>query len=437
MSPALGRMHLLVAKNLQILRSAYKVATKYARGKLPATAIAEPTAQPAYARVARQPIHPAAYLKQNRRWFSVQARLPSFARAFGTTAEVTPGPSYASSSVGRAISQSSGRAPFATTLRPNLTGGAFPRSAGGYGLGAGRVGAKRYFSHTPEAPAQVINNVSQAMRAFMLGGQKIQYDGMDRRIGEKRFKSVSALQEKAQQKMNGIPRATPGSFIDFNVNPTITALAPSTMSAIAGYQPAQSTSLETLHTEGLLDILTVDFSRALKELTLVMADLQSLSSLGDMPISYEQNRLRVHFPGVDPETVESIAAELEIKRGVVGQDPDFDTFVGTEIALLFPFAPSQGSSEPSLYDFADQPAIQVEEDGFSSPTTLSDTGLGYDDLDYVSAGSEEFETVASRSYAFDSSSASRSPGRSDQQPLEYQDFEGIYRFIEFCDNAAR
>ena len=43
---------------------------------------------------------------------------------------------------GRAISQFAGRAPFASTLRPNLTGGALPRTAGGYGLGSGRIGGK-------------------------------------------------------------------------------------------------------------------------------------------------------------------------------------------------------------------------------------------------------------------------------------------------------
>lgn len=64
---------------------------------------------------------------------------------------------FPSSATARAVGRLTSRAPFASTLRPNLTGGAFPRTAGGYSLGGGRAGGARYFSHTPTAPAQVIN----------------------------------------------------------------------------------------------------------------------------------------------------------------------------------------------------------------------------------------------------------------------------------------
>jgi len=277
------------------------------------------------------------------------------------------------------------------------------------------------------------------MRAFMLGGKKFHYDGTDPRTGEKRFKAVSAMTDKATKKMNAVPRATPGSFMDFNINPTITALAPMTMSSVAGYK--SENNMDTLHSEGLLDILSVDFTRALHELALIMSDLKSCSALGDLPISYQHNRLRVHFPGVDPETVESLAAELGIKRGVVGQDSDFEDFVGAEIALLFPFAPSDGGSVRSLHDlplYARRESPMMDMDDLSNPTTLSDTGMAYEDMEAFSSGSEDFETIASRSYAFNSSprSASREP-RGSEAPFEYQDFEGIYRFIELCDNARR
>jgi len=398
----------------------------------------EPTFQPAYARIPRQPIHPAAFLKQARRWISTNGA--DSLRTFGTStsqgASQTTRASYASSRIGLAISQSSGRTPFASTLRPNLTGGAIPRTQGGYTLGGGR----RYFSHSPAPAAEVIQNVSQAMRAFMLGGKQFHYDGIDSTTGEKRFKTVTVLQDKATRKLNKIPRATPGSFIDFNVNPTITAMAPMTLSAVAGFESAKENGMDTLHSEGLLDILSIDFSRALQELALIMADLRSLGSLGDLPISYQHNRLRVHFPGVDPETVESLAAELSIKRGVVGQDEEFDDFVGTEIALLFPFSSSTAPSTSSLHALYGQPAQPVQWDSYSSPTTLSDTGLGYDDLEELSMPSNEYETlsetIGSESLAFDSSSP-QSASRHEQTPFEYQDFEGIYRFIDLCDNARR
>jgi len=166
-----------------------------------------------------------------------------------------------------------------------------------------------------------------------MGGKKIHYDGTDAKTGEKRFRAVTELQHKTTRKITAVPKATPGSFIDFQVNPTITALTP--LRTITGFQPAND-KMDTLQTEGLLDILTVDFSRALKELVIILADLKAISTLGDLPISYQDSHLRVHFPGCDPETVERLAAELGVRRGVVGQDDDFDAFVGTEIALLFP-----------------------------------------------------------------------------------------------------
>jgi len=430
----------MVAKNLKVLRFAIKAASNFAKGRIPILSGAEPVLQPVYVSVPNT-LPRAAFFKQSRRWLSTKS-FAETVRQFGTTsAKAFSGGTksrYASSRIGQAIRQSTGHAPFASTLRPNLTGGAFSRSAGGYGLGSGRLGGQRYFSHTPQAPAQVINDVSQAMRAFMLGGKKLHYDGMDPGTGEKRFKTVSSLQDKATMKMINVPRATSGSFIDFNINPTVTALAPMTMSAVPGYKPANS--MDTLHSEGLLDILSIDFTRALHELALIMSDLRSCSALGDLPISYQHNRLRVHFPGVDPETVESLAAELGIKRGVIGQDSDFDSFVGAEIALLFPFAPSDGGSVRSLNDlplYSPRESPMQEMDALSSPTTLSDTGLAYEDMEAFSSGSEDFETIPSRSYAFESSPRSVSRDRRNETPFEYQDFEGIYRFIELCDNARQ
>ncbi|GKT89687.1 casein kinase II beta 2 subunit [Colletotrichum tofieldiae] len=132
--------------------------------------------------------------------------------------------SFPSSNTARRVGQSTGRAPFASTLRPNLTGGAIARTQGGYTLGGG--GGARYFSHTPAAPAQVIQNVSVAMRAFCLSGQKVRYDGLNGR-GDKRYRAVSELEQAAYVKMmSASARGNPGSFIDFHISPTVTALSP-------------------------------------------------------------------------------------------------------------------------------------------------------------------------------------------------------------------
>jgi hypothetical protein len=314
-------------------------------------------------------------------------------------------------------------------------------------LGSGRVGGARYFSHTPQAPAQVIQNVSQAVRAFYVGGKKAQYDGMDPRTGEKRFKAVSELHDKATKTMTSVPKASPGAFIDFSINPTITALTP--LSAVTGFS-ASSHKMEGLQTEGLMDVLTVDFSRALKELTGILGDLKKLTKLGDIPITYQNSNLRVHFPGCDAETVEKLADELGVHRGIIGQDPGFDAFVGTEIALLFPFAPSKTGSEASFYEKSvvnrtvrsntGYAPTKLEEDNYTSPdfSVLSDAGI---DFEYIADGSNPWLSSPSGYESMHSSeifdSGQRESAANHHSPLEYQGIEGIYRFIEQCDNARR
>jgi hypothetical protein len=346
------------------------------------------------------------------------------------------------SNIGDAVIRQTGRAPFASTLRPNLTGGTLGRTAGGYGWGSGRAGGARHFSHGPAAPAQVINNVSQAVRAFLVGGQKAQFDGVNPQTGEKRFKTVSALQDKVNRTLNKAPKATPGSYVSFNINPTITALSP--LSAVKGFA-SFAQEKESLNQDGLLDVLSVDFSRAVKELAAVLKDLQRLSSLGDLPISYEASTLKIHFPGCDAETVEKICNELNIQRGSIFQDEDFDSFVGTDIALLFPFAPTRSPSECSFYE-KDVSGRQypIEWGHMMTPSTISS------DLDAYSTHSEDgmdFEDLIEEGNPWLSSSSPSGYGSlhaSDAEeeldmhtPLEYQGFEGIYRFMEQCEARPR
>lgn len=411
---------------------AVQSAKKYAPQKVPAGFTSQQHV-PAFARASpSQPIHPSAVLRQSKRWASTHSRLVHAIRYFSTAGGSPAGSGRLASNVASSIRRTTGRVPFATTLRPSLTGGALPRSAGGYSLGSGSVKGARYFSHTPEAPAQVIQSVSQAIRAFANAGLKAQYCGTDRRTGEKRWKTVSELQDKATKKMNSVPKATPGSFIDFSINPTITALTP--LSSVAGYK-ASNMSMQTLHTEGLLGILSTDFSRAVNELKLIEADVKALGSLGDLPMSLQSSRLRVHFPGCDADTVERLAEELNLQRGVVGQDAEFDDYVGTEIALLYPFAPSDTSPHPSpILGYSQQ---QSPEDRYSSPTTLSNTSIACDDFENMSdswSSPSAYDAVQSNGLR---DSEVRSRGFDRQAPFEYQDFEGIYRFIELCDNSRR
>ncbi|KAJ9668548.1 hypothetical protein H2201_001190 [Coniosporium apollinis] len=452
MTGSARHLHKLVAKNVKLFRLAWQKTSRLIQNKLPSSL--RPTQaelQPVYARNApKHPLHRIAYLKQSKgRWYTTHSTINAAVRRYTSGAAKAAKydrSSFPKSTIGNAVNSLSGRAPFATTLRPNLTGGTLNRTAGGYALGSGRVGGARYFSHTPAAPAQVVHNVSQAVRAFLISGQKAQFDGVNPHTGEKRYRSVTALQKEVGRKMNSLPKATPGSFIEFNINPTITALTP--LSAVAGYTPVAQ---ESLNSEGLLDVLSIDFSRSLKDLAAILNDLKRLSDLGDLPITYLASSLRVHFPGCDADTVERLCDELGVRRGLVRQDEDFDAFAGTEIALLFPFAPSKTVSE---CEFFEKPVegrviqheridwrnmLSPEDESVASVeySTLSDDGLAVDELcednPWISSPSG-YESV--RSSEFEESVPSRE-AQDYHSPLEYQGFEGIYRFIEQCDAARR
>ena len=306
-------------------RAAWRHAAKLIQDQLPASA--RPTQaqlQPILARNApRHPLHRIAFLKQSKgRWYSTHSTITATVRRFTTAASRVAKLDKASlpkSRTADAVARHTGRAPFASTLRPNLTGGTLGRTAGGYAWGSGRTGGARYFSHGPVAPAQVVSNVSQAVRAFLLSGQKAQFDGIDPRTGEKCFKGVSALRDQVNRTVGKVPKATPGSYIAFNIHPTITALTP--LKTIKGFG-SFAQEKQSLNQEGLLDLLSVDFSRAVKELATVLGDLQRLSALGDLPMTYESATLRVHFPGCDAQTVEKICNEFGVRCGVIHQDEE-------------------------------------------------------------------------------------------------------------------
>lgn len=400
-----------------------------------------------------QPLHPIAFLRQSKRWISNRS-FDSGARQFSTKSGSRSGTARFSrvdlpkSRVGDAVRAHTGRAPFASTLRPNLTGGTLGRTAGGYGVGAGRAGV-RHFSHSPAAPAQVVQNVSQAVRAFFISGKKAHFDGIDPHTGEKRWKAVSVLEDEVTRKTSALPKATPGSYIDFAINPTITAFSP--LNNVAGFH-ADTNNTNSLATEGLIDVLSTDFARAAKDYKLVLKDLQRLSTLGDLPMTYHTTVLRVHFPGCDAESVENLCDELGVQRGVVHQDEDFDTFVGTEIALLFPFAPSKAVSELSLFEEPIVPAEPVyngEQILWQNMLSPSQRSLESEHFSTISASGIDFDDlgVESNPWAVSSPSGYSSLRSSDLEqdyerpdpdsPLEYQGFEGVYRFMGHYEPALQ
>jgi hypothetical protein len=399
----------------------------------------------------RQPIHRIAAIRQKQsRWYSTRNAINNTVRHFSSTTLGATKPtrsSYHSSRVGQAVNRLTSRAPFASTLRPNLTGGTLSRSAGGYGTGAGRVGGARYFSHTPAAPAQVVNNVSQAVRAFWLSGQKAQFDGINPR-GEKRYRAVTALQEETGRKIRTARPWTPGSYLDFKVTPTITALGP--LSNIPRTQ-FDDQSQSSLNCEGLLDILSVDFARALKDLAAIMNDLKRLSSLGDLPISLPNpSTLRVRFPGCDADTVECLCQELGIRRGLVYQDADFDSYNGTEMALLFPFASSKAPSDVTFSPNACLTKPQGEQlewaemiSARQSPrcSTRSITSHDFEEIENAETNpwgrSPSDYSSLHASDEGDVAGYFQAQPESPHQASEYEGLEGVYKFLEECDRAKR
>ena len=428
-------------------RAAWKHAAKLVQKQLPESARpADAVLQPILARNApKHPLHRIAYLKQSKgRWYTTHSQISAAVRRFTTFASRNSGVKYEKASfpksrIGGIVTAQAGRAPFASTLRPNLTGGTLGRTSGGYAWGSGRTGGARYFSHGPAAPAQVINNVSQAVRAFLVGGNKAQFDGVNPHNGEKRFKTVSALQDQVNRTLNKVPKTTPGSYISFDINPTVTALTP--LKAVKGFA-SFAQEKETLNSNGLLDVLSVDFSRAVKELAAVLKDLQRLAQLGDLPITYENSKLKVHFPGCDAQSVETICNDFEVTRGTVREDEGFDSFVGTDIALMFPFAPSQTPSECSFYEkpVESRQHVQANIDwtNMLSPSVTDTEGYSihseqsYDPLDDV-VTENPWLSVSSPS-GYDSLHTSEADDMDMDIPLEYQGVEGMYRFIAHCES---
>lgn len=385
----------------------------------------------------RQPIHPTALLKQQKRgarWFS-STRAQGFNNAVrrflsSDASSASPGRfdrfKLPASNTSRRVAQFSGRAPFANALRPNLTGGALPRSAGGYGIGGGA----RYFSHTPAAPAQVVQNVSQAMRAFFLSGQKLRYDGLDQN-NRKQYRAVSSIEDAALNKMKAFPHTAPGAFLDFQLSSTVRALE--SASAAACVSSSATGSLETmkdmatLNSDGLMKDLSADFGRALQHLTGCYADLRRLAVLGDLPIEMKKDSLRVRFPGVDGEAVRRLCDDIGVRRGIVGEDVDFETQLGSSVALKFPFAPvssptitSMGGSAPPLNsDSLDDAELSSNEDDSFLHEAFADQLVENPWL----CGSEDYESMSP-------------PLSSIEHCSDYSEgSDGIHQFLEECDRA--
>ncbi|CAF9909623.1 hypothetical protein IMSHALPRED_008425 [Imshaugia aleurites] len=477
MAPSSG--HILVPKVLRIVKFAIHKTSSLIRAKLPHSSTTNNASlQPIRIYAQNQPIHPLAYLKQSRsqnnnRCFSTTARALTSSPAKARTGVKYDRSAFPTSNVSRAISQR-GSVPFASTLRPNLTGGALPRSAGGYSLGGAGKGA-RHFSHTSGTQAQVIHNVSAAIRAFCVGGGKARFDGVDPITGEKRFRSVSQTEDAVYtQWETPLSSSTRGTNIEFKISPTITAFCPS----FSAQTP--DCNSPSLHAIDLLSTLTSDFARALQDLSLTLADLRALSAFGDLPIALTHTPagpiLTVRFPGCDADLVSRLCDEVGVKRGVVVEDEAWHGGARSfgkagraekdvEMALLFPFAPLGSPSSSSLpsveggeFYFSHPPQRQqrhpeqLDWRSMLSPSRHSQCtaesapdGRSHDDAplkspDLPTSGYEslrESDFASEDPYLPTASPVQAAAHGTRDGSAEYEGLEGIYRFLQVCEEARR
>lgn len=411
-----------------------------------------------------KPRSAATFLKQSR-WFSTAAR--DFSKRRPHAGVRYDRASFPDSKVSRAI-HLHGAAPFASTLRPNLTGGALPRSAGGYSLGgtgfAGRT--VRHFSHAPSAQAQVLHNVSAGIRAFVVNGGKVRFDGLDAKTGEKRFKSISTTEDEILRKLEKPLEAfVKGTNLEFQLSPTITALSTTLF-------PQSVSNQVTLANPDILFNLSADFAHALKDFSAVLTDLRSLSTLGALPITLSTTLLgpvlTCRFPGCDAESVTHLCDEVGIERGIVREDEAWQLDRDSEMALLFPFAPGveiQAPSDDEAMLFSGQlpaaPSKEINWHQMMSPPrsvtsilsaasndevfdTLTEHRSLVDperqDNNYIHSAISGYGGLCGSDFASDDAYLSGQNGllpreSSLDRSTAYEGLEVIYRFLRECEDA--
>ena len=296
--------------------------------------------------------------------------------------------------------------------------------------------------------------MNAGIRAFFVGGGKARFDGVDPLTGEKRFRCVTSTEDEVlnvfEKHLSSDAR---GTTLEFQLSPAITALSPSTS--------------QTLGSVDLLDALSVDFARALKDLSLTLSDLRRLSDLGDLPLELittsKGPTLSVRFVGCDGDTVARLCEELGVYRGIVREDERWDHEKDVEMALLFPFAPtSQSGGEYFEHQATIDTEVapeQVEWQAMMSPSVGIHTPgstASYEHIHaptmtpaYDSASQSGYESMRASELADGdpymhyhaqshrhqmTSKASAGPNHRSQSH-NFEGLEGIYRFLRECDDA--
>lgn len=284
-----------------------------------------------------QPILKRAAIRQNKkRFFSTQINInATIKRLFGTIsshAHESKNSGFTKLRTSTVISKLNNRAPFSSPLRPSLTAGALPRTAGGYG-----IGGARYFSCTPTPPARVVQDVFAAFRLFALS-KKMDPSNIMTSSNERYYHKKHDTQGDIIRQ-DWFPGQMSGSFVDFHLKLNFMSLSQLIEKKITTQSEIEQSPVN-LNTPEFFEGLSNDYSQAMKDISVIMSDLKKFSILGDLPITLEEACiLRIHLLGHDYESVERICGDLGIQRGIVGQYDDCFNTENDKMQLSYPHAP--------------------------------------------------------------------------------------------------
>lgn len=260
-----------------------------------------------------------------------------------------------------------------------------------------------------------------------------------------------------------------GTNLEFKLSPTITALCPSFSAKKSNFD------VTSLNDIDLLSTLTADFARAIQDLSLVLVDLRALSAFGDLPIFLTHIPtgpiLGVRFPGCDADLVSRLCDEAGVRRGTVVEDEGWHTARSgksgqvekdVEMALLFPWAPDGTPSLPSeggecyFTDLAQrqQKSEQVDWRNMFSPSqrsqytmeslqdnqSVESLTLKSPDL-HAHSPTSGYESLRESDFASEDpyfhTAFSAKAHRTRVQSAEYEGLEGMYKFLQVCEESRR
>ena len=284
----------------------------------------------------------------------------------------------------------------------------------------------------------------------MIGGGKARFDGIDPITGEKRWRSVSTMEDEVSHNFDTARalRSVAGTNVEFRLNPTITALAgPSFLDAKMAVFNNQILGSMTI-----LDSLAVDFARAVKDLSAILADLHRLAGFGNLPLSMTKNAsgsvLTVRFPGCDADSVSRLCDEVGVRRGIIREDEEWKTDKGVDMALLFPFAPTNSADSDAGKEYFSEtrelgdlrwddmlsPSEHISARSKASGFTMSPVGEVFQHMEHSWGGSYKgYVTSSDGNCEFDTPLSGDSKASTGVQ--DYEGVEGIYKFLQECDRA--